>query len=230
MRIEILTLFPEIFSGFLNSSLIKKAIDKQLLAVTLTNFRQYADPPHYSVDDSPYGGGAGMVLKPEPLAKGIREAKSRLPAAKVILLSAAGIPFKQALAKEFSQDQDLILICGRYEGVDQRVIDLYVDYEISIGDYVLMGGEIPAMVLIEATTRLIKDVIGNSDSLTVESFVTEPLLEAPQYTKPAIFESRAVPEVLLSGNHAKISAWRAEQSQSITASRRPELKRGKNEP
>ena len=226
MKAAILTIFPGLFEGFLGSSLIKKARDRGLLDITLLNIRDFADPPHHAVDDIPYGGGAGMVMKPEPLMKAIDHAKSLLPGAPVVLLTPAGEVLRQAATQTLAQN-DLILLCGRYEGIDQRVIDLAVDREISIGDYVIMGGEVAAMVVIEATVRLIPGVIGNSDSLTSESFTpqahTPGLLEAPQYTRPAEFQGRKVPEVLQSGNHKKISEWRAEQSERLTRERRPEL-------
>ncbi len=221
LKVEILTLFPELIQGFTTASLIGKAIKKQLLDIRLTQIRDFASAPHFSVDDTPYGGGAGMVMRPEPLALAIEDAKSRLPNAQVVLLAANGKTFNQQLAKQYSSWPELILICGRYEGVDQRIIELFVDHEISIGDYVLMGGEVPAMVVIEASARLIPGVIGNSESLLVESFESqECLLESPQYTKPAEFRGLGVPEVLLSGNHAAISNWRKQASQKLTDSRR----------
>lgn len=188
--------------------------------------RDFADPPHFQVDDTPYGGGAGMVLKPEPLARAIEKARQELPEAPVILLSASGKQFTQRKAHEFAAIPELILVCGRYEGVDQRVIDLLVDEEVSIGDYVLMGGEVAAMAIMEATIRLLDDVLGNPESLQQESFAESDLgaaLEGPQYTRPAMFRESPVPEVLLSGDHQKIAAWRTQQSQSKTLKIRPEL-------
>lgn len=226
MRIEVLSIFPDLFSGFLSSSLIAKAIDNKLLEIAVCNIRDFADPPHFHVDDTPYGGGAGMLMKPEPLARAIEAAKSRLPQARVILLSANGQLFRQSKAVELSSHPELILICGRYEGVDQRIIDLFVDEEISIGNYVLMGGEVPAMVLIEASVRLIDGVLGNEDSIKHESYSNETsdaILEAPHYTRPPEFRGQSVPDVLLSGNHAKIAEWRLKESRRLTAERRPEL-------
>jgi tRNA (guanine37-N1)-methyltransferase len=224
MRIEILTLFPEIFDGFLKSSLVGKAIARGLLQASLVNIRDFADPPHFSVDDTPYGGGPGMVMKAEPLLRAIRSSRERLPGAKVILLSASGRPFKQTLASEFSGEGELILVCGRYEGVDERVIELEIDEEISIGDFVLMGGEVPAMVLIEATLRLKDLVLGNAESAVTESFAgTDTLLEAPQYTRPPEIEGLRVPDILLSGNHKKIADWRHETALKRTRERRPDL-------
>jgi len=222
MQIEVLTLFPEIFSGFLSTSLIARAQEKNLLAVRLTNIRDFAPPPHFSVDDSPYGGGAGMVLRPEPLTAAIEAARSRLPGAQVVLLSPSGKPFSQPLAQAMSSEGQIIFICGRYEGIDQRVIDQSVDLELSLGDFVLMGGEVAAMAVIESVVRLIPSVVGNSQSIAEESF-SEGLLEFPHYTKPAVFRGAAVPEVLLSGNHAKIAEWRKAQSKAKTARVRPDL-------
>ncbi len=228
MQIEILTLFPEIFGGFLSSSLIKKAREAGLVQIDTLQIRNFAEPPHYHVDDTPYGGGAGMVMKPEPLARAIRDAKQRLPQAKVILLSASGARFTQEMAHNLSSESELIFVCARYEGVDQRVVELLVDDEISIGDYVLMGGEIPAMVVIEAALRLKENVLGNPESVQKESFASfegGAILESPHYTKPQVFEGLEVPEVLRSGNHAAIEAWKKEQSLALTKRRRPDLLR-----
>lgn len=222
MKIEILTIFPELFSGFVSSSLIEKAQTRGLLEITRTNIRDFADPPHFQVDDSPYGGGAGMVLMAEPLSRATRAAHTRLPEAHVVLLSASGTPFNQSKAKELSTKESLVLVCGRYEGVDQRYIEAHVDEEISIGDYVLMGGEVPAMVVIEATVRLIDAVVGNQESIVHESYATG-VLEGPQYTRPPVWEGLSVPDVLTSGNHKKISEWRQAQSHDITKARRPDL-------
>jgi tRNA (guanine37-N1)-methyltransferase len=222
MKLEILSIFPSIFAGFIKESLIGKAISSGALQVTLTNFRDFALPPHRSVDDSPYGGGPGMVLKPEPLSEAVKAAKSRLPAAKVVLLSASGMQFKQNMAHSLSKESEIIFVCGRYEGVDQRFIDKYIDQEISIGDYVLMGGEVPAMVLIESITRLIPGIIGNEVSTVSESYENN-LLEAPQYTRPTIFEGAKVPDTLLSGDHKAIEKWRNESAVQLTSKRRPDL-------
>lgn len=227
MQIEILTIFPEIFAGFLEASLVGKAIERGLLTVTTTDIRKYAKPPQYHVDDTPYGGGAGMVMRPEPLAAAIEAAKSRLPHAQVIYFSPAGEVFNQERAEELANHTDLILLCGRYEGIDERIVEQYVDREISIGDFVLMGGEVASMVLIEATLRLRPDVLGNQQSLDQESFTEDAhgrrQLEAPQYTRPAEYAGLMVPEVLLSGDHAKIENWRRQQSEARTRVRRPEL-------
>ena len=227
MKIEILTIFPDIFVGFLTTSLIGKGIAKGTLEISTTDIRSFAKPPHMKVDDEPYGGGAGMVLKPEPLAAALREAKQRLPNARVVYLSPSGAPFTQTKAQEASESSELILVCGRYEGIDQRLLDLLVDEEWSIGDYVLMGGEVPAMAVIESITRLLPDILGNDQSVQQESFATPgdqpPLLEAPQYTRPAEFEGCVVPSVLTSGDHNKIKKWRSEQSLAKTARVRPDL-------
>jgi len=227
VKIKILSLFPEIFDGFLSTSLIKKAQERGLFQISFLNPRDFSDPPHFHVDDTPYGGGAGMVMKPEPLVKAIQEAKKDCSSAKVILLHAAGRPFNQTQAKRLSKEQELILVCGRYEGVDQRAIDIAVDEEISIGDYVLMGGEVPAMVVLESSIRLLEGALGNKASLDEESFTKDSdgqlLLEAPQYTKPADFMGHKVPDVLLSGNHQLIASWRKEHSFKITKEKRPDL-------
>lgn len=222
MKVEVLTLFPEIFSGFLSSSLIGKSIQNGILEVTLTNFREFADPPHFKVDDEPYGGGAGMVLKPEPLIAAIRAAKKRLPQAKVICLTPSGKTLTQESCGTLSQSTELIFVCGRYEGFDQRILDLEVDLEISIGDYVLMGGEVPTMVLLEATVRLIDGAIGNKESIQEESFSSN-LLEGPQYTRPQSFEGLDVPEVLRSGDHSKIAEWRRAEARKKTKTNRIDL-------
>ncbi len=227
MKAEILTLFPELFDSFLSTSLIGKAVENGQLEYNLVNIRTFAESPHYHVDDTPYGGGPGMVLKPEPVAAAIRAAKANLPNAPVIFPSPAGKVFSQQKAEELSQSSEMILLCGRYEGIDQRVIDSYVDLEISLGDYVLMGGELPAMVILESTVRLIKNVVGNQESLIEESFSStkQGLLEAPHYTRPAEFEGISVPEVLLSGDHEKIKKWREKQSLARTRKIRPDLLR-----
>ncbi|MDZ4785737.1 MAG: tRNA (guanosine(37)-N1)-methyltransferase TrmD [bacterium] len=222
MKIEILTIFPEIFSGFLSSSLIKKGIETGLLSIQASNFRDFASEPHHNVDDTPYGGGAGMVIKPEPIVESIENAKLKLPKAKVILLSPAGSVLNQKKAYELSLLPEIILVCGRYEGVDQRAIEVAIDEEISIGDYILMGGEIASMVVIETITRLIPGVLGNNQSIESESF-SRSLIEAPHYTRPAEYRGLKVPAVLLSGDHKAIAKWREEMSLKITVENRPDL-------
>jgi len=233
LHYQILTIFPEIFAGFTSSSLIGKAIASSSISVKCVNIRDYAEAPHFKVDDTPYGGGAGMVMKPEPLTLAIADAKRAHPTAKVVLLAAAGERFNQSRARELSSADALILVCGRYEGIDQRVINNCVDHVFSIGDFVIMGGEVAAMALIEATARLIPSVIGNQSSLDNESFGgttdSEILLEAPQYTRPEDFRGHKVPETLLSGDHARIAKWRASASLEITTKYRPDLLRARVE-
>lgn len=232
-KVEVLTIFPQIFESFLATSLVRKQIEAGKVEFRVTNIRDYASPPHFNVDDSPYGGGPGMVMRPEPLVAAIEAARSRLPGAPVVLFSPAGRTFSQTLAREWSRQQSLILVCGRYEGVDQRVVDLTVDVELSIGDYILMGGEVPAMVVTEACLRLVEGTVGNADSLIAESFEESHgggLLEAPQYTRPPVFRDLEVPEVLRSGDHAAISRWRNSEALRRTTERRPDLLRKKAAP
>ncbi|MGI6680766.1 MAG: tRNA (guanosine(37)-N1)-methyltransferase TrmD [Bdellovibrionota bacterium] len=222
MHIAILTIFPEIFSSFLSTGLLKKALDNKIFSIDIVNIRDYASPPHFKVDDEPYGGGAGMLMKPEPIFYAIDELKKTLDDPYIVLLTPSGKTFTQSEAIKYSKKENIIFICGRYEGVDQRVIDLVVDEEISIGDYVLMGGEVPCMAVIEATTRLIPNVIGNTESIITESF-SENLLEAPQYTRPLEFQGLKVPEVLTSGHHENIKKWREKKAIEKTTKVKPEL-------
>ena len=187
------------------------------------NLRDFASPPHFKVDDTLYGGSPGMLMTPIPLSKAIDHAKSILLDSKVIFFTPSGLIFNQEKAQNCSRLKEVILICGRYEGIDQRIIDLYVDFEISIGDYILMGGELPAMVYIEAVSRLIPNVLGNAESIIDESFGATKLLEPPQYTKPETFKNIKVPEILLSGHHKNINKWRTEKSEEKTSLRRPDL-------
>ena len=221
MHIDILTLFPQMFQGMLSQSIFKRAIDQKLVSVSLHNIRDYTHDKHHTVDDYPYGGGAGMVLKPEPIFEAV-ESIERDSATPVILLTPQGRLFCQKIAEELSQYSHLILICGHYEGVDERVIEHLATDEISIGDYVLSGGEPAAMVVIDAVVRLLPGVLGSAASLLDDSHVAG-LLEYPQYTRPTIYRGWPVPEVLLSGNHAQIASWRREQSIQRTLKRRPEL-------
>jgi tRNA (guanine37-N1)-methyltransferase len=220
-KIEIVTIFPGIFESFLKTSLVSKAVARGLLSVCTTDIRDFSSPPHHKVDDSPYGGGAGMVMMAEPLIKAIEAAKCRLPEAKVILLSPGGPRFNQNKANELSKLDSLIFVCGRYEGIDQRVIDLVVDEELSIGDFVVMGGEVPAMLVLEACLRLRPDVIHNEESIAFESFSPGlgdgTLVEAPQYTRPEEYRGLRVPQVLLSGNHKAIAEWRLQESKVKTS-------------
>lgn len=221
MRFDVLTLFPEMFVP-VKESILGRALDNNLIELNLINFREFSTDKSKHVDDTPYGGGAGMVIKPEPVYdayKSIVEGLESKP--KVIYLSPKGSVFNQQIARELAKEEHLILLCGHYEGIDQRVIDEIVDEEISIGDYVLTGGELPAMVLIDAISRNVEGVI-KEESVEDESF-SEGLLEYPQYTRPEVFMGRRVPEVLLSGHHANIANWRREQSLEITKKKRPDL-------
>lgn len=211
MKIDILTLFPEMFTGFLNESIIKRAIDKKLIEINLINFRDYTPDPHNKVDDTPFGGGPGMVLMIEPIYNALMDIKT--DESHVILLSPSGVTFNQKKAKTLKKYKHLILICGHYEGFDDR-IKSFIDEEISIGDFILTGGELPAMMISDAIIRLIPGVI-NSESLENESFETE-LLDYPVYTKPRSFKGLDVPEVLLSGDHKKIDEYRREEQIRLT--------------
>ena len=222
MKFDILTLFPAMFEGPLTESILKRAADKGLIEITLHNIRDYAFDRHSVTDDSPYGGGAGMVMKVEPLAACIEKVKAGRPKARVILTTPRGRSFNHALAEELSRVEGLIIICGRYEGVDERVRELFVDDEISIGDFVLTGGEMAAMVIVDAVSRFVPAVLGSDESATNDSF-SDGLLEYPQYTRPAEFRGLYVPEVLLSGNHQEIARWRRRQSICRTALTRPDL-------
>ena len=226
LRFEVLTLFPEIFSSFMDESLIKRAIEKGLLNVSLVNFRKHGLGKHLQVDDSPYGGGPGMILRIEPVALTIEEQKNFHQnlgrETHTILVSPQGQPFNQKKAKELSQNNSVLtLVCGRYEGFDERIRNL-VDEEISGGDFVCMGGEVVTMAIIESVSRLLPGFLGNQESSEQESF-SQSLLEYPQYTRPASYAGLDVPEELLSGNHKKIAQWRQEQAFSRTKNRRPDL-------
>ena len=226
MRFEVLTLFPEIFASFLGESLIKRALDTQRIEVNLYNFRQHGLGKHQKVDDAPYGGGPGMVLRVEPIHQALvaREKYYRQQhrAIHKILLTPQGEPFNQEKARALSQSEKVLLfICGRYEGFDERIRH-YVDEEISGGDYVCLGGEIVAMLMIETISRLIPGVLGNADSSQTESFA-QGLLEYPQYTRPHIFDNVEVPEILISGNHQAIEKWRQAEAYKRTNSKRPDL-------
>lgn len=211
-KIAVITLFPEMFYGVLNSSMLWKAQKDNLIQFELINLRDYGLGPRKQVDDTPYGGGDGMLLMPEPLFEAINEAKKNIPNAKVILMTPRGKIFKQKLAKEMADsNDDYIFVCGRYEGFDERVFEV-ADGAISIGDYVLTGGELPAMVIIDSITRLIPGVLGGENSALIESFSDGETLEFPQYTRPSEYKGLKVPEVLLSGNHGEIAKWRKEHS------------------
>ncbi len=222
LHVELVTLFPELFDSFLSASLLGKAIAAGLVAVTRTNPREAGLGRHRSVDDSPYGGGPGMVLRPEPLATTIDEIEAARGPTHRVLLSPQGRLFDQALAAQLAARPRLLLICGRYEGVDERIATLYAHDVISIGDYVLSGGELAAAVIIEAVSRLIPGVVGKSES-TVDESHAAGRLEYPHYTRPPDFRGLKVPDVLLSGDHAAIAAWRRQQSLLRTRARRPDL-------
>jgi tRNA (guanine37-N1)-methyltransferase len=222
MKFDILTLFPGMFAGPLTESIIKRAADNGLISIGLHNIRDYATDRHRTTDDAPYGGGAGMVMKVEPLAACLDAVRTVNPGGRVILTTPRGRTFTQAVAHELATCEGLIVICGRYEGIDERVKELYVDDEISIGDYVLTGGELAAMVLIDGVARLVPGVLGSAESALEESFA-DGLLEYPQYTRPPEFGGLPVPAVLLSGNHAEIARWRRHQALLRTLRSRPDL-------
>jgi len=224
MRIDIITIFPKMFSPILNESIIRRAQNKGKVKICVHNLRDYSRDKHKKVDDRPFGGGSGMVMRTEPIFKAVEYIKSRVKGKglRVILLSPQGEKLNQKIAKKLVKYKHLILICGHYEGVDERVRKYLIDEEVSIGDYVLTGGELPAMVLIDSVTRLIPGVLGDKNSLNFESFEGN-LLEYPHYTRPANFRNMRVPEILLSGDHKKIGAWRKEQALRRTKQRRPDL-------
>lgn len=234
MRIDIITLFPEICRAPLNESMMKRAQESGALDLHVHNLRDWTSDKHHVVDDAPFGGGQGMVMKAEPVFKAVEELQEKtlnpqrstlnaqLPKPRVILMSPAGRRFDQELARQLSAESHLIIICGHYEGVDHRIVEHLIDEEISVGDYVLTNGAIAAVVLVDAVVRLIPGVLGDEESALDDSF-REGLLEAPQYTRPAEFRGWRVPEVLLGGNHCEIAKWRKEQSQKRTRENRPDL-------
>lgn len=223
MKFDILTLFPEMFEN-LKQSIIGRAIEKNIININLINIRDFSKDKHKKVDDTPYGGGAGMVMKPDVVYSAYNSIKEKN--AKVIYMSPQGKTLNQKKVEELSKEEHLIILCGHYEGIDQRVLDKIVDEEISIGDYVLTGGELPAMVLIDSVSRYVEGVL-KEDSIKEESF-SNGLLEYPQYTRPEVFEGEKVPEILLSGHHENINKWRKEKSLEITKKKRPELIKNKN--
>ena len=222
MRFDLVTLFPDLFGGFLSESLMAKALAREIIRVTLTNPRDFAPDPHRTCDDRPYGGGPGMVLKPEPLALAIEAAGAGPPQPWRVCLTPSGTRLNQAKVRELKDRERLLVICGRYEGFDQRIIDLLADEEISIGDYVVNGGEAPAMVLMEAVARLVPGFLGRPGSVEEESHQAG-LLEYPHYTRPPSFRGLDVPEVLLSGHHRAVAEWRLKASLAKTLARRPEM-------
>ncbi len=220
MKIDVLTLFPAMFAGPLDESIIRRAREAGLLDLKIHQLRDYAHDKHKTVDDRPFGGGPGMLLKPEPIFEAVERLKREQT--RVVLLCPTGRLFSQAVAQELAQADDLLLVTGHYEGFDERVREQLADDELSIGDYVLTNGALPAMVLIDAVVRLLPGVLGDDDSSKDESF-SQSLLEYPQYTRPAEFRGMKVPEVLLSGNHAEIAKWRSEHARLRTKERRPDL-------
>ncbi|MBR2499684.1 MAG: tRNA (guanosine(37)-N1)-methyltransferase TrmD [Clostridia bacterium] len=223
MRFDCLTLFPDMIKNVLNESITGRAVKNNIIDINYINIRDFADNKHNSVDDEPYGGGGGMVMQPGPIYRAYQSVTENLSyKPKVIYMSPQGKVFNQELAKELAKEEHLIFLCGHYEGVDERIIEEIVDYEISIGDYVLTGGEIPAMVVIDSISRLIPGVLSSSDSYTNESHYSG-LLEYPQYTRPIEFMGRRVPDVLLSGHHANIEKWRREKSIERTLYKRPDM-------
>ncbi|SHF30166.1 tRNA (guanosine(37)-N1)-methyltransferase TrmD [Schwartzia succinivorans] len=224
MRIDILTLFPAMFEGPFSESILKRSIEQGILDIHLTNFRNFAYDKHRQVDDSPFGGGSGMVLKPEPLFRAVQHVKTQSAAQKkrVVLLSPNGVTFTQNKAKELAEYEQLILICGHYEGFDARIEKNLADEAVSIGDYVLTGGELPAMVMVDTIARMLPGVLGSAESAVTDSFY-ESILEFPQYTRPRSFLGMDVPEVLFSGDHAKIASWRKQQALLQTVKNRPDL-------
>ena len=224
MLIDIITLFPEMFGGVFGESIIKRAVEKNILEIRFTQLRDFAFDKHKQVDDSPFGGGAGMVLKPEPVYRAVRDVLSKSDdklSRKVIITDPSGEVFTQSKAKELAALDQIIFICGHYEGFDARIYDL-ADELISIGDYVLTGGELPAMVIVDAVARMLPNVLGSAESAETDSFF-DGLLGFPQYTRPRDFEGKIVPDVLLSGHHANIKKWREAQALNLTRTRRPDL-------
>ncbi len=224
MLIDIITLFPEMFGGVFGESIIKRAVEKKILEIRFTQLRDFAFDKHKQVDDSPFGGGAGMVLKPEPVYRAVRDVLSKSDenfSRKIIITDPGGEVFTQNKAKELAVFDQIIFICGHYEGFDARIYDL-ADELISIGDYVLTGGELPAMVIVDAVARMLPNVLGSAESAATDSFF-DGKLGYPQYTRPREFEGKIVPEVLLSGNHAEIKKWRETQALNLTRARRPDL-------
>jgi len=219
MKVDVLTLFPGMFAGVMDESILRRAQEKRRLELTIRNLRDWTHDRHRTVDDEPYGGGPGMVLKPEPIFEAIEELAGETT--QVVMLSPQGQPFRQSKARELAGHEHLLMLCGAYEGFDERVRSL-VNHELSIGDYVLTNGALPAMVVIDAVTRLLPGVLGDDSSSVEESF-SENMLEYPQYTRPADFRGMKVPEVLLSGDHGAVEEWRQEQAVERTAQRRPDL-------
>jgi len=222
MKIDILTLFPEMFDGVLNQSILKKAQEKNIVHFNLVNFRDYSEDKHKKVDDYPYGGGAGMVLSPQPIFSAVEALTDHSNQARIVLMCPQGEQFNQQKAQELATEKHLIFICGHYEGYDERIRTHLVTDELSIGDYILTGGELASMVVIDSVTRLLPRVLGNEESSQHDSFSTG-LLEYPQYTRPSDFRGLKVPDVLLSGDHGRIESWRKSEALKRTKERRPDL-------
>ncbi len=222
MHYIVLTIFPQMFNPFWTHGIIRRAIENKIISASAADIREYAHDRHQVTDDRPYGGGSGMVMKPEPLAAAIRAASQEIPGAKTVLLTPQGKVFNQNLARELATLNGLILVCGRYEGVDERICHDLIDYEISIGDYVLTGGEVAGMIIIDAVTRLIPGALGGEDAAEKDSF-SNGMLEHAHYTRPRIFEGKKVPEVLLSGHHLEIESWRLKSALMRTLLKRPDL-------
>ncbi len=219
LKVNILTIFPEIFPGFLGSSLTGRAMEEKKFEINAINIRDYALDKHKSVDDTPCGGGAGMIMRPDVLSRAINANHTK---GRIIYMSPKGLPLTQSKVKELSKQNELTIICGRFEGIDERVIEAYDIEEISIGDYILTGGEQAAMIMLDAIVRLLPSVLGNEESIEDESFENN-LLEYPQYTRPVEWEGLKVPDILLSGHHQKISEWRLKKAEATTKDRRPDL-------
>ncbi len=219
-QIHLLSLFPGYFQGPFDQTILKRAQDRGLLRIACVDVRDFADPPHYKTDDRPYGGGPGMVMMAEPLGRAIRSVRSE--GTKVVYMSPQGTPLTSAMCRRLAQETHMVVICGHYEGIDERIIELYVDEEISIGDYVLTDGCLPAMVLINAVARFIPGVLGHPRAAEEDSFEGEGL-DCPHYTRPVVYEGLEVPAVLRSGDHQKIAAWRAEKAREKTVRVRPDL-------
>ena len=222
MIFDVLTLFPAMFATPMEESILGRAIRSQLLKLQIHNLRDWAEGKHLQADDSPYGGGDGMVMKPEPVGRALTALKEKVPNSRVLLMTPQGQPFNQGHARRLSQEEGLIFLCGRYAGFDERIRQSMVDEEFSLGDFVLTGGELPAMVMIDAISRHLPGVLGNTSSAETDSFA-DGLLEFPQYTRPADYQGMKVPDVLLSGDHGKIACWRREQQLVRTLQRRPDL-------
>jgi len=222
-RFDIITLFPELVEGYLSGSMLGRAQSAGIIEVGYTNPRDFTEDRHRSVDDAPFGGGAGMVMMPEPLCRAVEDVRTKQSPERVVLLSPAGTKLTQSHVQRFAGYSGLALVCGRYEGVDERVAEHVIDEEVSVGDYVLTGGELGAMIMVDAISRMLDGVLGNPDGSSEESFTHSPLLEYPQYTRPRQWRGHDVPPILLTGDHAAIKAWRQKERVERTRSRRPDL-------